>query len=69
MNTHIEDVRVEFHLNEGYTKLLMLRYKNNGFVENPYLDIPTSEIPKHLRNIGSQFKIKINEDRSREIEK
>ena len=69
MNTRIEAVRVEFHLNEGYTKLLMLRYKDNGFVENPYLDIPTNDIPKHLRNIGSQFKIKINEDWSIEIEK
>ena len=67
MNTRIEDVQVEFHLNEGYTKLLMIRYKHNGFVGNPYLDIPTNVIPKHLRNIGSQFKIKINEDWSIEI--
>lgn len=51
-----EPVQVQFHLNGGYTKLLLERYKNNGQAF-PAIDIPTNKIPAHLRKIGSHFEI------------
>ena len=44
-----EKVRVIMHLPEGYTKVQLERF---GSVD---WDIPTSEIPLHLRGIGSRF--------------
>lgn len=64
-----EEVKVEFHLNGGYTKLLVIRFINNGHVDTPYMDIPTKDIPTHLRNIGCHFVLTINEDNSINIKK
>jgi hypothetical protein len=44
-------VRVAFHLNEGYTRVLW-----DGFrADVPGWDIPTEIIPPHLRRLGSRF--------------
>ncbi len=57
-----ETVKVLFHLNEGYTKVFVER--NPGGLAD--LDIPTENIPRHLRRIGSRF-VLILEDRESEI--
>ena len=44
-----EPVRVEFHLSEGVTRVVYER------VPNSWLEIPTADIPPHLRHIGSRF--------------
>jgi hypothetical protein len=62
-----EEVRVDFHLNGGYTKLLIIRFINNEHFNNPYIDIPTKDIPNHLRKMGTHFILKINEDDSIKI--
>ena len=43
-----EPVRVLFHLSGGYTKVF---YDRAAIA----VDIPTNEIPAHLRKIGSHF--------------
>ena len=48
-------VRVLFHLNEGYTRVLMERLVDGRPVSLYDLDIPTSIIPPHLRPLGSRF--------------
>lgn len=51
-----EPVRVEFHLDGGYTKILLERAKNWGMMsERIDWDIPTNSIPPDLRTIGSRF--------------
>ena len=45
----IEKVRVIMHLPEGYTKVKLERFPNIDW------DIPTNEIPLHLRGMGSRF--------------
>ena len=48
-------VRVLFHLNEGYTCVLMERLVGDKYVALHDLDIPTKVIPPHLRPLGSRF--------------
>ncbi len=51
-----EPVRVLFHLNGGFTQVLLERFQNNGhMVYGPIWDIPTAIIPFHLRPLGSRF--------------
>ncbi len=51
-----EPVRVEFHLDGGYTKVLLERAKNWGMMDGKIdWDIPTNSIPPDLRTIGSRF--------------
>lgn len=45
----IEKVQIVMHLPEGYTKVRLDRFPSCDW------DIPTSEIPLHLRSIGSRF--------------
>ena len=42
-------VRVEFHLGEGYTRVVFERGAG------AWRDIPTDAIPFHLRRLGSRF--------------
>lgn len=58
--TVYEPVRVLFHLNAGYTKLVYERYEQrHGMLDNPTFDQPTRSIPRHLRSIGSRFYVVI----------
>lgn len=49
-----EPVRVEFHLDGGYTKILLERLWGMTDAEIDW-DIPTNSIPPDLRTIGSRF--------------
>ena len=44
-----EPVRVHFHLTGGFTRVIYDR------VPTHWLEIPTADIPTHLRRIGSRF--------------
>lgn len=61
MTTRIEEpVKVLFHLNEGYTKVLLERF--SGHLDD--LDVPTEKIPSHLRTIGARFILIIEDSHS-----
>jgi hypothetical protein len=55
-----EPVKILFHLNEGYTKVLLERFSEH-FGD---LDIPTEKIPHHLRKIGSRFVLILEDSHS-----
>ena len=48
-------VRILFHLNEGYTRVLMERLIDGQPVSLYDIDIPTEIIPLRLRHLGSRF--------------
>ena len=48
-------VRVLFHLNEGYTRVLMDSLLDGVPASLYDLDVPTKIIPPHLRRLGSRF--------------
>jgi hypothetical protein len=51
-----EPVKVEFHLDSGYTKVILERFVGIGMLCGRWFrDIPTASIPPHLRYIGSRF--------------
>lgn len=51
-----EPVRVLFHQNGGFTKLVYERYEQGGVTDGPRtFDLPTGEIPENLRTVGSRF--------------
>jgi hypothetical protein len=51
-----EPVKVEFHLDSGYTKVILERLVGQGMVDGGLSwDIPTAFIPPHLRYISSRF--------------
>ena len=50
-----EPVKVEFHLNNGYTKVVYERLVGLGMLDDWSTDIPTTLIPRNLRQIGSAF--------------
>ncbi|HQU82127.1 MAG TPA: hypothetical protein PKY59_03330 [Pyrinomonadaceae bacterium] len=51
-----ETVKVLFHLNEGFTKVLVEKTIGVGLADGGITwDIPTEKIPFHLRQIGSRF--------------
>lgn len=51
-----EPAKVEFHLNGGYTKVILERLVGQGMLEGRWFwDIPTTSIPPNLRQIGSCF--------------
>jgi hypothetical protein len=51
-----EPVKVEFHLDNGYTKVIFERLVGIGMLDGRWFrDIPTASIPPHLRYIGSRF--------------
>ena len=53
-----EPVRVLFHLNGGYTKIIFERTIGVGLADGGISwDISTDRIPFNLRNIGSRFLI------------
>jgi len=53
-----ESVRVMFHLN-GYTKVILERTIGVGLADGGVAwEIPTDQIPQHLRAIGSKFVIR-----------
>ncbi len=54
-----EPVRVLFHLNGEYTKVLLERRLNPEYAiyYEPTLDITTAIIPFHLRPLGSRFMV------------
>lgn len=63
-----EPVKVLFHLNEGFTKVILERTIGVGLADGGIAwDIPTEKIPYELRKIGSRF-ILIAETNSDEIE-
>ena len=51
----LEPVRVEFHLDGGYTKVILERAIHWGMMDRIDWDIPTNSIPPDLRIIGSRF--------------
>ncbi|MGL4619117.1 hypothetical protein [Chroococcidiopsis sp.] len=52
-----EPVRVDFHLDGGYTRVMLERLVGLGMLDEEgwYWEIPTVSIPPNLRNIGSRF--------------
>ena len=51
-----EPVKILFHLNEGFTRVLIEWTLGLGLADGGIeYDIPTSLIPSHLRKIGSRF--------------
>jgi hypothetical protein len=53
-----EPAKVLFHLNEGFTKIILERTIEVGLAEGSITwEIPTEKIPHHLRKIGSRFLI------------
>jgi hypothetical protein len=53
-----EPVKVDFHLDSGYTKVILERLIGLGMLDGRWFrDIPTAFIPPHLRYIGSRFLI------------
>lgn len=59
-NQFEEPVRVLFHLNENFTKVICERTIYVGLADSGItLDIPTDKIPVHLRKIGSCFNLMI----------
>ncbi|AFY88182.1 MULTISPECIES: hypothetical protein [Chroococcidiopsis] len=51
-----EPVRVDFHLDGGYTRVILERLVRKGMLDGEwYWEISTSSIPPNLRNIGSRF--------------
>lgn len=52
---HFEPVKVEFHLDNGYTKVVYVRLVSLGMLDDWFTDIPTSSIPPKLRFIGKVF--------------
>ncbi|BAY86706.1 hypothetical protein NIES267_62170 [Calothrix parasitica NIES-267] len=55
-----EAVRVIFHLNGGYTKVIWQRSENTAWAGKGWMfEIPTHVIPFDLRMIGSYFLLSI----------
>lgn len=55
-----ETVKVVFHLNGGYTRLIWERSENTVWAGTGWIfDIPTHLIPYDLRVIGSRFLLSI----------
>ena len=55
-----ETVRVIFHLNQGYTRVIWQRSENTAWAGLGWtFDIPTNVIPCNLRIIGSYFVLSI----------
>ncbi|MGB3760473.1 MAG: hypothetical protein WBA07_29540 [Rivularia sp. (in: cyanobacteria)] len=55
-----ETVRVIFHLNDGYTRVIWQRSENTVWAGKGWIfDIPTNVIPFDLRIIGSCFVLSI----------
>ncbi len=50
-----EPVKVEFHLDNGYTKVVYVRLVGLGMLDDWSTDILTTLIPRNLRQIGSVF--------------
>ena len=50
-----ETARVMMHLNGGFTRIVIERFQGLGLADGGELDIPTEQIPYHLRPIGSRF--------------
>lgn len=51
-----EPVKILFHLNEGFTKVILERTIGVGMADGGIeWDIPTEKIPRNLRKIGSRF--------------
>ncbi|MEH2139864.1 hypothetical protein [Nostoc sp.] len=55
-----ETVRIIFHLDGGYTKVIWERSENTAWAGTGWIfDIPTHVIPNELRIIGSRFLLSI----------
>ncbi len=55
-----EPVKVDFHLDHGYTQVILERLVRMGLADgNINWDIPTNSIPSDLRTIGSRFLISV----------
>lgn len=51
-----EPVRVGFHLDHGYTRVIFERLVGPGMLDgNWFEDIPTASISPNLRRMGSRF--------------
>ena len=51
-----EPAKVLFHLNEGFTKIILERTIGVGLADGGIIwEVPTEKIPHHLRKIGSRF--------------
>lgn len=51
-------MKVLFHLNEGFTKVLVEKTIGGGLADGRTTwDIPTEKIPFHLRQIGSRVAV------------
>jgi len=59
-----EPVKILFHLNGGFTKVILERTIGVGPADGGIaLDIPTEKIPGRLRKIGSRFILLRTENR------
>ncbi len=58
-----ETVKVLFHLIDGFTKVFLERTKGIGMANFGIdWDRPTRDIPVHLRQIGSRFMLRSNDN-------
>jgi hypothetical protein len=58
-----EPIRVDFHLDSGYTKVILERLVGREMMDGDWdWDIPTASIPPNLRTIGSRFLLSWQQD-------
>ncbi|MEH2063749.1 MAG: hypothetical protein V7K50_16055 [Nostoc sp.] len=64
-----EIVKVIFHLNGGYTRVVWERSENTAWASKGWIfDIPTHVIPYDLRAIGSRFLLSIVKSNANDCE-